>query len=672
MKVQLPNGVILEGVPEGTSRDEIKETAIRNGLATAQDFPSVVQPKDGDRWANLASSVSSNTYDSDDWSGTIPEGSAEAAVADGALQGLTFGFADEALAALRSTLGDETYTEARDELRANSAQLKDDHPWVYGGSEVLGSLPLAARLPAAAWKAGGNVWGNLGRLGLEGAAYGGLYGLGTSEGETVGDIASDTGKSALIGGVTNPAVGAGLRGLGKVFTRDDRAVAANEAFGIDSTLAERYPNVGKLQNFLDTTSGGAAAASQRSKQYQNDAIDSLKDLADSGVGDAQNIGQRFIAAKNNWQKTNQDFYNKEFSELRKSINMEGKIVPTETTSFLATERGSFGGADDIANIVEIPSIKRLRKALEDESTVTVDTLWKLRQELGDSITTGKFGVDDISQAKAKQLYGAVSDDLYRAVNLHSDANTLNYFDTLNTSYRNFQETLDDIQPIFAKSNRTEHSPEKVTANLVKAYRDEPSTLEPLKAVVGIGKNDLIDEAGRGVLYQSALNRGEVDPQKALERYNIARSKSSDTDILDGIDTYNSFNVGGVLENTSPSRYLFGDNFDSVRDYERAMQLSRRSQDAIERGSAMEARQLVMSGAIPALAGVALGGATGGFLVPLAINATTYALRRGMSNEAASQFTDNLIRGIQNGSITAEQLRIFNTIMAADSEAFSEF
>ncbi|RZQ23403.1 hypothetical protein D8T36_17255 [Vibrio vulnificus] len=86
---------------------------------------------------------------------------------------------------------------------------------------------------------------------------------------------------------------------------------------------------------------------------------------------------------------------------------------------------------------------------------------------------------------------------------------------------------------------------------------------------------------------------------------------------------------------------------------------------------MEARQLVSSGAIPALAGFALGGATGGFLVPLATNVVAYGLRRGMSNESASKLADDVIRGIQNGSIDANQLRILNTIMAVDSEAFGE-
>ena len=38
MKVELPNGVVLEGVPEGTTKDEIMAKAIAGGYATEQDF----------------------------------------------------------------------------------------------------------------------------------------------------------------------------------------------------------------------------------------------------------------------------------------------------------------------------------------------------------------------------------------------------------------------------------------------------------------------------------------------------------------------------------------------------------------------------------------------------------------------------------------------------------
>lgn len=44
MDVELPNGVVIEDVPDGTSKEEIKRKAISAGLATEADFPSETNP----------------------------------------------------------------------------------------------------------------------------------------------------------------------------------------------------------------------------------------------------------------------------------------------------------------------------------------------------------------------------------------------------------------------------------------------------------------------------------------------------------------------------------------------------------------------------------------------------------------------------------------------------
>lgn len=45
MDVTLPNGTVIKGVPEGTSKEEIKAKAISAGLAQESDFPAVEQPE---------------------------------------------------------------------------------------------------------------------------------------------------------------------------------------------------------------------------------------------------------------------------------------------------------------------------------------------------------------------------------------------------------------------------------------------------------------------------------------------------------------------------------------------------------------------------------------------------------------------------------------------------
>ena len=58
MDVTLPSGVVINGVPDGTSKEEIKRKAIAAGLATEQDFampsqpqaPAANEPEQSDSW----------------------------------------------------------------------------------------------------------------------------------------------------------------------------------------------------------------------------------------------------------------------------------------------------------------------------------------------------------------------------------------------------------------------------------------------------------------------------------------------------------------------------------------------------------------------------------------------------------------------------------------------
>ena len=45
MDIELPNGVVIQGIPDGTSKDEIMRKAIAKGLATEADFAPPVQPQ---------------------------------------------------------------------------------------------------------------------------------------------------------------------------------------------------------------------------------------------------------------------------------------------------------------------------------------------------------------------------------------------------------------------------------------------------------------------------------------------------------------------------------------------------------------------------------------------------------------------------------------------------
>jgi hypothetical protein len=167
--------------------------------------------------------------------GQAPQASAEAPGEDavtsagrGLSQGLSFGFADEALGALQSKFGkaapwlftsigdlaegktrepvEQGYSEARDEYRQLNEQSKAANPNAHMGGEFGGSMIAAKSIP------GGKT---LGSAIASGGAMGLLSGLGTGTSDVAnGDVGGGALESGL-GGVIGMAGGAAGYGLGK-------------------------------------------------------------------------------------------------------------------------------------------------------------------------------------------------------------------------------------------------------------------------------------------------------------------------------------------------------------------------------------------------------------------------------------------------------------------------
>ena len=119
-----------------------------------------------------------------------------AGMARAVLQGLSFGTADEAEAALRTLMGDETYADNLSDIRSEIKDFAEKNPKTALGLELAGSLPTAI--------AGG---AGLARLGVKGAAKiagleGAAYAAGSAEGDAV-----DRAKAAAVGGVVSAGTG---------------------------------------------------------------------------------------------------------------------------------------------------------------------------------------------------------------------------------------------------------------------------------------------------------------------------------------------------------------------------------------------------------------------------------------------------------------------------------
>ena len=118
-----------------------------------------------------------------------------------------------------------TYLQDRDFVRGAQKQYSEDYPWTAGITGVMAGAPLAAASPfkvaplaqgagklQKAWQAAKLAAASAGTGGL----FGGAYGAGVSNADTVGGVTNDAlkgaGAGAVVGGVAQPVL-AGVGGL---------------------------------------------------------------------------------------------------------------------------------------------------------------------------------------------------------------------------------------------------------------------------------------------------------------------------------------------------------------------------------------------------------------------------------------------------------------------------
>jgi hypothetical protein len=148
----------------------------------------------------------------------VPVGSAEEPTSEmesmglGALQGVTFNFADEVEGFLRSLPPGTTYEEAVKKVRERYKKAEEANPGFYRSGELGGAL-LSALVPGVGAIGGGGK--GIAALAKGGAIQGALSGLG--EGEGLSDMAEKAIEGGVGGALIGGTLGAAGKGLGKVF-----------------------------------------------------------------------------------------------------------------------------------------------------------------------------------------------------------------------------------------------------------------------------------------------------------------------------------------------------------------------------------------------------------------------------------------------------------------------
>lgn len=203
---------------------------LRGKLQAADQFMDRLSPAKSAGKA-LAEAVTGKAYAAPDQG--KPQGPTEnEASARGAFQGLSYGWGDEASAALAATMpfldreaaGEggswgERYGKAREFFRGKNAAAEESHPTAYLSGEVGGAvLPAVVTGGAAAAKAPLSAGARLLRAVAPAAGQGAVQGAGYSDADTAAGVAGDSAVGLGLG-VAGRAVGEGLGRLGATLRR---------------------------------------------------------------------------------------------------------------------------------------------------------------------------------------------------------------------------------------------------------------------------------------------------------------------------------------------------------------------------------------------------------------------------------------------------------------------
>lgn len=291
-------------------------------------------------------------------------------VGRGLLQGVTLGFSDEIGGAIGSLFSDKSYSQIRDEIRANDKAAKEAHPFLYGAGEIGGGI-------ATAFVPGLNVakGASLAKTALSLGAQGAAAGLGGSEATDIGGMAKD----AAIGGVLGAGIGAAAHGAGKL-------LSAAPAKAIEDRAANVVQGEG--------LSGAASQASKKALARDTEGVDKALTTAFKAEGEKKPITLASIM---------RDPAKEVLPVVDERLSQIGKKLDPIYAKFDKAEGGGMSIHhivnsidDEVAQLGRQPGNEQLIKALESARDSAVKS-WapEMVEKIAANRKTAAMGLDSV-------------------------------------------------------------------------------------------------------------------------------------------------------------------------------------------------------------------------------------------------------------------------------------
>lgn len=445
MNVTLPNGKVIEGVPEGTTKEQIKAKAIAGGLATPADFGDMPPtPMVDDSISPFGAALSS------------------------AGQGLSLGWLDEAVGLISP--------EAKQSMREYQAKAQEQYPITSLIGEV--GAPVGAALAAAPFTGGASLstipqtlartggkqaLKRLGGLTATGSAIGGIAGGGYSEEEFgTPEFASDVGTGAAGGAAFSlllPLAGKGVQGiarkvsealpreknvqsiaqrkileaLGRDRMTPEAALAELGRLGPGATLADVGENLMGLTRAATSQPGQArTVADALYRERSQGARGRITDALQTAFGKEENFYGELRGLQEQMRQLSAPAYQKAYSQ---PIPFSGRLQELSARPSIkkAIGQAKLNAAEEGR---ELPMSVRVVDGEEIVDGVPDMRAW-------DDI---KKGLDDVIDSGTDPVTGKLNADARRAVGTKREL--LSILDDINPAYK-------EARSVFAGPKRNE-------------------------------------------------------------------------------------------------------------------------------------------------------------------------------------------------------------------------
>ena len=479
MDVRLPDGTVIQGIPDDMSKADLTAKLAANGYdvsklgasapaaTAAPSAPATTGISDEDVNKYIAEQQKQQAMEQGKQSAqarmAAPDEYVDVPVMspDGAFTGQTervlkpkadpigmgametIPFAKDLGAYSRSLESGKTLAEEKNLMAGESQANLEAYPGAYRIGEAAGIVPQLYAPMGLASK-GTTFLGKTGLGALEGAGYAGAAGLG--EGTTMEERLANAKSGAITGGLLGGALGRFAGEAAPIAAPQvSDAVAAAERLGVDlpryaTTDSSILQSMTPVAGAIPGAKGPIIAARETATKQLGDAVDALVPRSATPEQAGQSIGEGLT----DWiTKGSKEDAGKAYDEVRNLFDKPDALTPLDNTRNAIADIMARRGQAKLSDIP--PAIDMLLPAVQTAEGVTYDGAKTLYTELRKLKSQNL--VQGVDNANVNKLYEALNKDVMTAAENAGGEPAAFFLKKADTQYAQDSEVRKQLQKI---------------------------------------------------------------------------------------------------------------------------------------------------------------------------------------------------------------------------------